>query len=155
MKEYRFHKAEKKDLELLVATRLEVLRAANCLNDTADLRVIEQASREYYSKSFRDGSHVAYFVFDGEKLAGTGGVSFYQVMPTVHNPSGMKAYLMNLYTRQPYRRHGIAEEMLKTLIGEAKNRGVSFITLEATAAGRPLYERCGFLPMQDEMQYFD
>ncbi len=30
-------------------------------------------------------------------LIGAGGISYYRVMPTYHNPSGNKAYIMNMY----------------------------------------------------------
>ena len=66
-------------------------------------------------------------------------------MPTFHNPSGNKAYIMNMYTRPEYRRQGIARKLLTILINDAKARGVSFITLEATKMGRPLYENAGFV----------
>ena len=46
-------------------------------------------------------------IFDGSRFVGTGGVSFFQVMPTYHNPSGKKAYIMNMYTIPEYRRNGI------------------------------------------------
>ena len=61
-----------------------------------------------------------------------GAVSFYKVMPTYHNPSGNKAYIMNMYTNIDYRRKGIATKVLELLIKESKNRGVTDISLEAT-----------------------
>ena len=85
-------------------------------------------------------------------LSGRGGVSFYQVMPTYHNPTGQKAYIMNLYTDPNYRRHGIATHTLRLLIDEAYERGVSHISLDSTEMGRPLYEKYGFVPMPNEMQ---
>ncbi len=33
---------------------------------------------------------------------GAGGVSYYRVMPTYHNTSGEKAYIMNMYTSSDY-----------------------------------------------------
>ena len=45
-------------------------------------------------------------VFEDNKFVGAGGVSYYQVMPTYHNPSGKKAYIMNMYTKPLYRRNG-------------------------------------------------
>ncbi|MBQ4215967.1 MAG: GNAT family N-acetyltransferase, partial [Bacteroidales bacterium] len=39
---------------------------------------------------------------------------------------------------------GIARRMLDILINDAKERGIRFITLEATRMGRPLYESAGF-----------
>jgi len=146
-----YKKADVSDLEQLTKTRVMVLRAANKLSDEADLSLVEKESYSYYQKCFDDNSHVAYLVFDGEKLVGTGGISFYKVMPTYHNPSGQKAYIMNMFTAPEYRRQGIAYETLRLLVLEAADRGISHISLEATELGRPLYEKFGFVNMQDEM----
>jgi len=150
--EYVFRRADVEDLDLLVETRITVLRAANRLDDSTDMSHVRPASAEYYRTALADGSHVAYLVFDGEKVIGTGGVSFYRVMPTYHNSSGEKAYIMNMYTAPEYRRKGIAHRTLQLLVNEAKRRGVTAISLEATAAGRPLYERFGFVAMDSEME---
>ena len=37
-------------------------------------------------------------------------------------------------------------------MGDAKGRGITAISLEATKIGRPLYERYGFTQMRDEME---
>ena len=103
-------------------------------------------------ESLKDGSHTAYLVFNGEKLAGTGGVSYYRVMPTYHNPTGRKAYIMNMFTDPTYRRRGVARRTLDLLVRDAKSRGVTAIALEATEMGRPLYEKCGFVKMNGEME---
>lgn len=146
-----YRKATIDDLDRLTETRIEVLRAANKLSDDTDMTEVRHLSYEYYRKALHDGTHTAYLVFDGDRFAGAGGISYYQVMPTFHNPSGNKAYIMNMYTRPEYRRQGIARRMLGILINDAKSRGVSFITLEATPMGRPLYENAGFAQMKDEM----
>ena len=73
-------------------------------------------------------------------------------MPTYHNPSGKKAYIMNIYTAPEYRRQGIAYRMLDLLVEAAKEQGVLQIALEATDMGRPLYKKYGFVKMQDEME---
>ena len=146
-----YRKATIEDIDLLTKTRIEVLRAANKLSDDTDMTAVEHQSHEYYRKALHDGTHTAYLAFDGDRFAGTGGISYYQVLPTFHNPSGNKAYIMNMYTRPEYRRLGIARRMLDILINDAKEKGISFITLEATSMGRPLYEKAGFVAMKDEM----
>lgn len=73
-------------------------------------------------------------------------------MPTYHNPSGRKAYIMNMYTRPEYRRRGIAYHTLDLLVKEIRRRGITSISLEATDMGRPLYKKYGFLPMEHEME---
>lgn len=147
-----YRRAGSHDRELLTRLRLEVLRAANGLEEDVDLSRTELESRRYYETCFPEDSHAAWLVFDGEEVVGTGAVSFYQVMPTYHNPSGKKAYIMNMYTRPDYRRRGIAYRVLELLTAEAEMRQIDVVTLEATAAGRPLYEAFGFTAMRDEME---
>ncbi|WP_195983749.1 GNAT family N-acetyltransferase [Clostridium sp. D33t1_170424_F3] len=149
--EFTYQRGTLADVELLTKVRIQVLRAANQLSETEDLSLVEQTSRDYYLSSLSDGSHLAYLVFHGETVAGAGGVSFYRVMPTYHNPTGLKAYIMNMYTHPSFRRKGIAWNTLHLLVEEAKTRNAGLISLEATAMGKPLYEKYGFIQMQDEL----
>ena len=105
-----------------------------------------------YKKALCDDTHIAYLIFNENCFVGTGGVSFFQVMPTYHNPSGKKAYIMNMYTHPDYRRKGIAYQTLDRLIRDTKYKGITSISLEATAMERPLYEKYGFVKMNDEME---
>lgn len=148
---YTYRKAGMGDIELLTASRITVLRAANKLDDDTDMSELERQSREYYRRALSEGTHTAYLVFDGDRLIGTGGVSYYTVMPTCDVPTGRKAYIMNMYTDPDYRRRGIAVKTLDLLVKDALARGVSHICLEATDMGRPLYEKYGFIKMQSEM----
>lgn len=147
-----YKRATSEDIDILTRTRIEVLRAANQLSDDIDMSEVEKESYNYYQKALCDGSHIAYLVFDGKRFVGAGGVSFFQVMPTYHNPSGNKAYIMNMYTNPAYRRRGIAAKTLDMLINDTKNKGITAISLEATDMGKPLYEKYGFIKMNDEMK---
>ena len=141
------------DLALLMETRIEVLRAANRLSDEADLSEVKEPSFHYYKKALGLGTHIAYLIFDQDRFVGAGGISFYQVMPTCHNPSGNKAYIMNMYTSPEYRRKGIAYKVLDMLVKDAKSMGILAISLEATVMGLPLYEKYGFTKMKNEMEF--
>ena len=147
-----FKKASMEDLDLLIETRLIVLRAANRLDTSADMSVIREQSADYYRRALENHSHMACLVFDRERFVGAGGVSFFRVLPTCHNPSGRKAYIMNMYTDPDYRRKGIACKVLGILVREARERGISSISLEATDMGLPLYEKFGFVRMENEME---
>ena len=63
----------------------------------------------------------------------------------------VKRHILNMYTAPEYRRQGIAFHTLDLLVKDAKKQGVSQIALEATDMGRPLYEKYGFVKMEDEM----
>lgn len=146
-----YKRATLADIDLLTKTRIAVLRAANQLSDDIDMTEVERESYRYYTRALRDDAHIAYLVFDGERFVGSGGVSFYQVMPTYHNPSGYKAYIMNMYTDPAYRRKGIATKTLDMLVNDIRHRGMTDISLEATDMGRPLYEKYGFVKSSHEM----
>ena len=149
---FRYIQATIEDIDELVRTRIIVLRAANKLTDTVDMSLVEAESREYYKHALESGEHIAYLVYDKDVFIGAGGVSFYQVMPTYHNPSGRKAYIMNMFTAPAYRRKGIAIKTLDLLVKAAREKGICQISLEATEMGRLLYERYGFVQMRDEME---
>ena len=147
-----YKKATIADLEILTETRIEVLRAANKLSDDVDMREVKKQTLEYYKNALKDDSHSAYLVFDADTFVGAGAVSYFQVMPTFHNPTGKKAYIMNMYTKPSYRRQGIAFKILDLLVTEAKVKGITAISLEATQMGKPLYTKYGFVKMNDEME---
>ena len=153
MKEkYEYKKATIADIDELVRTRMIVLRAANKLSDDEDMSTVEKESCEYYKRALETGEHIAYLVYDDGTFIGAGGVSFYQVMPTYHNPTGKKAYIMNMYTAPEYRRQGIAYRTLDLLVKDVREQGVSQIALEATEMGQPLYQKYGFVKTEVEME---
>ena len=152
LEKFEYKKATIEDIDELVRTRIMVLRAANKLSDDVDMFVAEEESYKYYSRALETGEHIAYLVYDNGTFIGAGGVSFYQVMPTYHNSTGKKAYIMNMYTAPEYRRQGSAFHTLDLLVKDARKQGALQIALEATDMGKPLYERYGFVKMEDEME---
>ena len=103
IQKFKYKRATMEDIDELVRTRIIVLRAANKLSDDEDMSVVEEKSYAYYRRALETGEHIAYLVYDNGAFVGAGGVSFYQVMPTYHNPTGKKAYIMNMYTAPEYR----------------------------------------------------
>ena len=152
LEKFEYKKATIEDIDELVRTRIMVLRVANNLSDDVDMFVVEEESYKYYRRALETGEHIAYLVYDNGTFIGAGGVSFYHVMPTYHNSTGKKAYIMNMYTAPEYRRQGIAFHTLDLLVKDARKQGALQIALEATDMGRPLYERYGFVKMEDEME---
>ena len=104
LERFEYKRATMRDIDELVRTRIIVLRAANKLSDDEDMSAVEEESYSYYRRALKIGEHIAYLVYDNGKFIGAGGVSFYQVMPTYHNSTGKKAYIMNMYTAPEYRR---------------------------------------------------
>ncbi|MCR5201297.1 MAG: GNAT family N-acetyltransferase [Saccharofermentans sp.] len=146
MIEYRI--ATDKDIELMMQSRLEMLRVVNNLSDDYEYsKDIVNNSREY----FLHGDQTTVLVLDGDKVIGCASMSYITIMPTFSHPSGKRAHLMNVYTNPSYRRQGIARKMVNMLIDDAWSKGATEISLDATKLGRPLYESMGFIDSNECM----
>jgi len=58
-----------------------------------------------------------------------------------------EGYIYNVAVKQEFRRQGLGYQMLKTLIDESADRGITSFTLEVRASNEPairLYESLGF-----------
>ena len=62
----------------------------------------------------------------------------------VSNVTGKIAYITNVYTRNEYRKQGIATKLLELIIDEIKYKGCKFVRLHASSEGKKLYEKIGF-----------
>ena len=148
-------KAAAEDIPLLVKLRMDLLHDAIHEGVPEKWAAVESQIRAYYEESIPDETHIAYLAFDGQRCVGTGGVCFYRILPTYFKPTGKKAYIISMYTDPAYRRKGIGRHLLKLLVDEALSRGATYISLESTEAGKPLYRQCGFGRLTSEMQYMN
>ena len=139
MIEYIF--ADKNDMAFLMQTRLTMLREVNSL--PADHKFSEDFT-ENTRLFFENGNQSTVLAADGNKAVGCATLCYTELMPTFSHRSGKRAHLMNVWTDSSYRHRNIAKTMINMLIEQAKQKGVTEISLDATEMGRPLYEKLGF-----------
>jgi len=141
MSDIKYINTTRDDIERLIQVRLEMLREVNGLSDeyVYDENFVAE-NRKYFEK----GDQSTVLALDDEKVVGCASLSYIWIMPTFDHPTGTRAHLMNVYTTSGYRRRGISKRMIEMLIDEAKEKGVTEISLDATEMGRPLYEALGF-----------
>lgn len=137
--EYRT--ATKEDIDMLMSVRLEMLRKVNNLSDNY---VFSDELIANIKRYFQEGNQTTSIALANGKVVACASISYIEVMPTFSHPTGNRAHLMNVYTNVDYRRQGVAHKLVQMLIDEAKIRGVTEISLDATDLGRPLYESLGF-----------
>ena len=144
--EYRI--ATKEDIDMLMASRLEMLRVVNGMDqDESFSDELISCSRDYFLK----GDQTTVLATDGDEVIGCASISYMVIMPTFSHPTGKRAHLMNVYTRKEYQGRGIAFQMVSMLIDEAWSRGVTEISLDSTRAGHRLYEKLGFTDSKECM----
>lgn len=121
----------------LMAWRGEVIR--NVFGEKPSQRLLKQ-NLDYYRRHIATGTHYALIASADGEDCGCGAFCLTEELPSPDNPSGNCAYLMNIYVRDAWRKHGVAHKIVEALIGEAKRRKCDKIYLETTAEGRPVYE---------------
>lgn len=142
-----FMKAREDDIELLIQSRQEVLKAVNNLpEDYVFPENVITFSREY----FKNANQTTILAID-KTVVGCATICYIELMPTFSHPTGKRAHLMNVYTSRQYRRQGVAYQMLSMLIEEAREKGVTEISLDATELGRELYKKHGFIESNECM----
>ena len=137
------------DLETFINMRITQLREEGA---TEKLNLIP-ALMDYYHRHMADGTFVSWLAVDGDKIIGTSGMSFVEKPPYFSCPSGKIGLLSSMYTDPDYRRRGIAKELLRRVVEEARDYGCGSVQITASDMGVLLYTDFGFVKNGNFMQY--
>lgn len=106
------------DIDKLLEWRQEVI--GHVFGEAPSDELME-ANRNYYIRHIADGSHLAFVANSDGETVGCGAICMTEELPSPDNPTGRCAYIMNIYVREAYRRHGVGEKIIRHLIAKAKS----------------------------------
>ena len=136
-------------VEEFIRIRVRQLREEGARDD-ADLA---PALRDYYRWHMADGTFVSWIALCGGRIVGTSGMSFVEKPPYFACPNGRIGLLSGMYTHPEYRRRGIARELLRRVIAEARAYGCGTVQITASDMGVLLYTDFGFVKNGNFMHY--
>lgn len=145
----KYRKLSVKDLDFFIDMRINQLREEGA-EENIDLK---PALRDYYERHIKDGTFVSWLAVDGDRIIGTSGISFVEKPPYYECVNGKMGLLSSMYTSRRYRRKGIARELLKRIVKEAKEYGCGTVQITASDMGVLLYSDFGFERNSNFMQY--
>jgi GNAT superfamily N-acetyltransferase len=120
------------------------------VGDSASLAAMLSASEPYLRQAMGQGSFRGWLaVAASGKIVGGGAVVISLSPPHPWDVGIRRASILNLYTYPAYRRHGLARQIMQTMIEWCKREGFGSISLHASPFGRPLYEALGFQPTNE------
>jgi len=116
---------------------------------------LERATVTFMNDALPRGAYLAW-VAEGAANAIVGGAGV-QLRPILPRPRdgvvdlelGPEAIVLNVYVDPDWRRRGVGEALMRTLLDELAQRKIRRIVLHAADAGRRLYERLGFVPTNE------
>jgi len=145
-------KATTDDIPVLVELRKKQLIDEGLpLIANIDMNIDKQLT-DYFISAISDETFISWIMEDNGEIIATSGVCFYTLPPNFSNPTGRTAYITNMYTRDDYRRRGVASDLLTSVIDEAKTRGYTVIRLHTSEYGKTIYQNAGFTYSEGYME---
>lgn len=147
---FTIRRAVTHDLDAIVDLRMAFLMEEQ--PDAMDsVSAAREAVRQYVMEKLPKDELLIWFAEAEGRIVGTSGLVFFHKPPTLRNASPMQAYVHNMYTLPEWRGQGIATALLRGIIEYVKSTPARRIWLHASDQGRPIYERLGFTPVDNEM----
>ncbi|BBB90933.1 MAG TPA: GNAT family N-acetyltransferase [Methylomusa anaerophila] len=132
--------------------RLVALRKQQLLDEgITPVHNIDLELKNYFLTNLSNNTFISWVAIENNNIIATSGICFYQLPPSYTNPSGRIAYVTNMFTVKNYRRQGIASQLLKKVIEEAKNLNYNSVRLHASSDGKNLYTKIGFVDLYGYM----
>ncbi len=154
----QIHLATQPDMRLLAVHHRKMFEEIWLLNgqllDAVKAEAIEKAYLEKIEKQIPEGTCLAWLVQDGEQTVASGAITIASLVPVPNDTNHTVAYLHSMYTEKDYRGRKLARQIITQAVTYCRTRGIRRIILNASDAGRPLYEKLGFVASPEAMRMF-
>jgi N-acetylglutamate synthase-like GNAT family acetyltransferase len=112
--------------------------------DISVCKGIEKAYRQKLKQELIDGSCKAWVIENENRIIASGAITIVSFVPTPKDLSNSVGYLHSVYTERKNRNNNFANLIIKKAIQYCRNNGIRRVFLNASEAGRPIYEKVGF-----------
>ena len=150
----RIREADAGDIPLLAHHRAAMFRDMGRLAEEAEAALV-LATAEYLGEALPRGEYLGWVAeAAGSPTRPIGGVGA-QLRSLVPRPAaggierGPEAIILNMYVEPAWRRRGVGDALLRSVLAALAERRVRRIVLHASEQGRRLYERLGFVPTNE------
>jgi GNAT superfamily N-acetyltransferase len=138
----KIRRASKDDSKWILHHRVEMFRdmgeSEKSLNET--IRLTEEYLDQEWSKDY-----VYFLVEEDSMIVGGCGISTFKIPPQLSQPSGVYAYLSNMFIEPEYRGKGVGKSLVNYVIDFCKQKQIGLLFLHASDKGLPLYKSMGFV----------
>ncbi|HMA36068.1 MAG TPA: GNAT family N-acetyltransferase [Chloroflexia bacterium] len=147
------------DIAVLAHHRCAMFRDMGRLHAASGAE-LAAASERYFAAALPAGEYWAWLVAPAARpatIVAGGGLQLRQILPRPDAQGrllapGPQGLVVNVYTEPDWRRRGLAELVMHTIVAWSREHGVASLVLHASPLGRTLYERLGWVA-SNEMFY--
>ncbi len=113
---------------------------------------MEQAYSYKLRAELPAGSCKSWLIEKGDRVVASGAITIVNLVPTPGDLSPRVAYLHSMYTEAGQRGKDLASHIVKTALEYCRTKGIKRVFLNASDAGRPVYEKIGFSASPEMMR---
>ena len=115
---------------------------------------LESAYLNKITKQIPEGFCKAWIIKHDDQIITSGAITIVTFVPVPSDLNHNIAYLHSMYTRKAYRHQKCAESIVKKAVEYCERNGKNRVVLNASDAGKPIYEKIGFVSSPDTMRLF-
>lgn len=104
-----------------------------------------KASEPWTRRMILENKYCGWIVCDASRPVASAGLMILDWAPHPLDPtSEHRGYILNVFVDFGYRKQGLARKLVELCMADARRRNIRLVSLHASDAGRPIYEKLGF-----------
>ena len=132
------------EVELLTTYRMAYLAELQGEQSEEYQVQLKKELTDYFTQALDEKRFFAYLAELKGEILSFGGMVIKKIPGDFNQSSYLEGDILNMFTVPFARRKGISAMILQQLINEAKNRGISKVSLHTSKDGEKLYRKFGF-----------
>ncbi|HEX3008928.1 MAG TPA: GNAT family N-acetyltransferase [Bacteroidales bacterium] len=140
----KIRRVELNDVKVLTDYRLQYLTEMQGERSLAYKEKLRGELELFFTNSMNEGSFFAVVAEYEENALAFGGMVIRKIPGDFNRPTYSEADILNMYTIPKARRKGISSLILKNLLIEAQQLGITKVSLHTSKDGEQLYRKFGF-----------
>jgi N-acetylglutamate synthase-like GNAT family acetyltransferase len=145
-----YRKIDNNDRDLFIRLRLDFINEFHKDVDETEKEKLKTSLQNYFDRHIKNDELIGIVCEHDKKIISVAYLIIGEWPPNRKFINGKIGTLLNVYTYPEYRKNGIATNIIKKIIEEAKKQNVSMINLLATEDGENVYKKLGFLETEDK-----
>jgi ribosomal protein S18 acetylase RimI-like enzyme len=143
MTTYNSRRANTHDIPFIVDCRRRMFAE---MGETAYLEAkdMDLRYRAWIAPRLADERHIGWIIEAQGQAVAVAGLELLENQPHPATQSNLRGHIVNVYVEAAHRRQGLVRQLMTTLLDWCAQQQIGLITLNASEAGRPLYEALGF-----------
>ncbi|MBT8341762.1 MAG: GNAT family N-acetyltransferase [Desulfatitalea sp.] len=122
--------------------------------ESSRAKELEFAYIEKMTIQIPEGVCKAWVIKDGDQIIASGAITIASFVPVPSDVSHNVAYLHSIYTEKNHRQKKCATKIVDRAIQYCQENGIGRILLNTSEAGKPMYEKAGFVSSPETMRLF-